>query len=48
MNTEDPHNLERFITAQAQDYESALVELRAGEKITLDLVYIPSNRRFRL
>lgn len=32
MSTEDPHNLQRFIAAQAQDYESALGELMAGRK----------------
>nr|CAP48608.1 putative integron gene cassette protein [uncultured bacterium] len=32
MSVEDPYNLQRFVTAQAQDYESALAELRAGRK----------------
>jgi len=40
MNNEDPHNLERFITAQAQDYESALGELRAGKKKSHWIWYI--------
>ena len=40
MNNEDPHNLERFIAAQAQDYESALGELRAGEKKSHWIWYI--------
>src|ERR1044072_4435335 len=29
---EDPFNLRRFLDAQSRDYETALVELRAGEK----------------
>lgn len=40
MSTEDPHNLQRFITAQAQDYESALGELRAGKKESHWIWYI--------
>jgi uncharacterized protein (DUF1810 family) len=30
----DPHDLQRFLDAQAQTYEQALAELRAGEKRT--------------
>ncbi len=32
MTTEDPHNLQRFISAQAQDYDTAIEELKAGQK----------------
>jgi uncharacterized protein (DUF1810 family) len=35
MNHEqDPYDLDRFVEAQAQNYEEALAELRAGEKRT--------------
>lgn len=40
MKTEDPHNLERFITVQEQDYESALGELKAGKKKSHWIWYI--------
>ena len=30
----DPHDLQRFVDAQANTYEQALAELRAGEKRT--------------
>jgi uncharacterized protein (DUF1810 family) len=30
----DPHNLQRFLDAQAHTYDQALAELRAGEKRT--------------
>ena len=30
----DPHDLQRFLDAQAQTYDQALAELRAGEKRT--------------
>jgi uncharacterized protein (DUF1810 family) len=29
---EDPHDLERFIEAQAADYDQALIEIKAGRK----------------
>jgi uncharacterized protein (DUF1810 family) len=32
--TQDPFNLERFVKAQAQNYQEALTELRAGRKRT--------------
>ena len=32
MQGGDPYDLERFVQAQAADYERALAELRAGEK----------------
>ena len=32
MTASDPHNLERFIDAQRDVYETALAELRAGSK----------------
>jgi uncharacterized protein (DUF1810 family) len=31
-STDDPHNLNRFVTAQDRVYDSVLAELRAGEK----------------
>ena len=40
MNTEDLHNLKRFITVQEQDYESALGELKAGKKKSHWIWYI--------
>lgn len=40
MNTEDPHDLQRFITAQEQDYDSALGELMAGRKESHWIWYI--------
>jgi uncharacterized protein (DUF1810 family) len=32
VNERDQHNLQRFLTAQAEDYECALGELRRGRK----------------
>lgn len=32
MSTQDPHNLNRFVEAQAQSYAQALRELQAGRK----------------
>jgi len=29
---EDPHNLQRFVAAQEQDYDQALAEIRSGRK----------------
>ena len=34
MNTQDPYNLDRFLEAQASNYEDALAELHAGRKQT--------------
>lgn len=31
-NSTDPHNLSRFVYAQEDDYEQALLELRSGRK----------------
>src|SRR5262245_38020875 len=31
-NAADPHNLSRFVQAQEDDYESALSEIRSGQK----------------
>jgi uncharacterized protein (DUF1810 family) len=31
-HTEDPHDLDRFVRAQAPEYERALAEIRAGRK----------------
>ena len=43
---EDPHELARFVDAQAADYDQALAEIRAGaEAIPLDLVRFPADRR---
>lgn len=36
----DPYNLDRFVQAQASDYERALGELRAGKKRTHWIWYI--------
>ncbi len=36
----DPYNLDRFVQAQASDYEQALDELRAGKKRTHWIWYI--------
>ena len=32
MNPRDPHNLQRFVAAQDEDYERALAELQRGQK----------------
>lgn len=39
-STDDPHDLNRFVLAQADDYEPALVEIRAGRKRTHWMWYI--------
>lgn len=36
----DPHDLERFVVAQAHDYARALAELRAGRKRTHWIWYV--------
>jgi uncharacterized protein (DUF1810 family) len=36
----DPHNLQRFLTAQAEDYECALRELQLGQKKSHWIWYI--------
>jgi len=36
----DPYDLQRFVDAQEEDYESALAELRAGQKRTHWMWYI--------
>jgi uncharacterized protein (DUF1810 family) len=38
--TDDPHNLSRFVSAQARDYEAARAELRNGRKRTHWMWYI--------
>jgi uncharacterized protein (DUF1810 family) len=40
MNERDPYNLQRFLTAQADDYESALGELQRGRKESHWIWYI--------
>jgi uncharacterized protein (DUF1810 family) len=40
MNDQDPHNLQRFLTAQAEDYECALRELQRGQKESHWIWYI--------
>jgi uncharacterized protein (DUF1810 family) len=40
MNQNDPFNLERFISAQKSDYETALGELKRGKKLTHWMWYI--------
>ena len=37
---DDPHNLKRFVLAQADDYELALAEIRAGRKRSHWMWYI--------
>lgn len=44
-NADDPHDLNRFLWAQREDYKSALVELENGQKtLTLDVVHLPAIR----
>lgn len=40
MNEPDPYHLQRFVAAQAEDYESALRELQRGRKETHWIWYI--------
>ena len=40
MNERDPYNLERFLTAQAEDYDCALRELERGQKKSHWIWYI--------
>ena len=40
MSVDDPHDLDRFLHAQAQDYERALSEIRAGRKRSHWMWYI--------
>jgi uncharacterized protein (DUF1810 family) len=40
MSERDLHNLQRFVTAQAEDYQCALRELRRGQKETHWIWYI--------
>src|SRR5215472_13021678 len=40
MNEWDPYNMERFIKAQAEDYECALGELQRGQKRSHWIWYI--------
>jgi len=40
VNELDPHNLQRFLTAQAEDYECALGELQRGQKESHWIWYI--------
>ena len=45
----DPHDLSRFVDAQAGDYEQALAEIRTRpEAVALDLVHLPADRGARL
>src|SRR6266576_1490904 len=37
---DDPHDLSRFVTAQAEDYEQALSEIRRGQKRSHWMWYI--------
>lgn len=39
-NANDPHDLNRFVAAQASDYQQALAEVRAGHKRTHWMWYI--------
>jgi uncharacterized protein (DUF1810 family) len=40
MSEPDPHNLQRFVTAQAEDYQCALGELQRGRKESHWIWYI--------
>ena len=40
MNEQDPHKLQRFLTAQTEDYECALSELQRGRKESHWIWYI--------
>jgi uncharacterized protein (DUF1810 family) len=40
MSEQDPHNLQRFVTAQAEDYQCALQELQRGQKKSHWIWYI--------
>lgn len=40
MNSTDPHNLNRFISAQERDYETALAEISYGKKRSHWMWYI--------
>ena len=40
MSEQDPHNLQRFVTAQAEDYQRALRELQRGQKKSHWIWYI--------
>jgi uncharacterized protein (DUF1810 family) len=40
MSEGDPHNLQRFVTAQAEDYQGALRELQQGQKESHWIWYI--------
>ncbi len=40
MSERDPYNLQRFVTAQAEDYECALRELQRGQKESHWIWYI--------
>jgi uncharacterized protein (DUF1810 family) len=40
MSAPDPHNLQRFLNAQAEDYQAALGELQRGQKESHWIWYI--------
>lgn len=40
MPADDPHDLTRFVAAQASDYQTALAEIRAGRKQTHWMWYV--------
>ncbi len=40
VDLDDPHNLSRFVQAQADDYEQALAEIRSGRKRSHWMWYI--------
>ena len=40
VGADDPHNLSRFVRAQADDYEHALAEIRSGRKRSHWMWYI--------
>jgi uncharacterized protein (DUF1810 family) len=40
LNTEDPHDLERFVAAQRSSYERALAEIKEGDKVSHWMWYV--------
>lgn len=57
-STDDPHDLDRFVLAQADDYDQALAEIRAGRKRSHWMWYVfpqidglglsPTSRRYAI
>ena len=49
MNTLNPYDLSRYVTAQQRDYQSALTEIKNGKNKPLDVVhkYFEGKRGFK-